>query len=604
MPFSPVHRASHSAQSTALATTGVLLIGIGLCSSLAPSLQAQTPTTLSAAKQSLSINGAKCDDTSGYSKNQKYDAVIIGAGLAGLSAAKELQSHHRSVLILESNGRIGGRAYVGQVGQQKIPIDYGGAWLHDAPQNPLTDLVDKARFDRTRSRLDVPFYIGSSEATPADIERFEKAHSQFEDAMEQSQVDQRVLADRLCGYWSIYAKQSPKVRPKLICNDVKTTIPNISPQDSGNLCHQLSVAVVSKPQFCQTAKAQLNIVGDTATNYIPRNPEFEQILPLLIANAGPLESSTELRQTSAFDSSAFLAGDDDFVNQGLGTFVEAFGKGLPVCLNSPVTKIKVSNQGVEVSVSNRVYTAFTALVTVSTGVLKSHKITFEPPLPAHKLATIDHLKMGNMQKVIIPFTSDIFFNRDTPPKRLESNSWVLYEGVPPTDAVAFANQQQLPLPGGKLVMALVIKPLDTNIAVGFFGGDWAQALEQQCKGKEESSGKQSASHCDDLSVEIIRSALSNILGQQKVDEAIGANNIHVTHWSLDPTSYGAYSAAEPGNWDKHAILAEPIADAKGKDRLFFAGEATAIAKYNGSYPGAYISGLEAADKISATLPRP
>jgi len=584
---------SPSSRSAFLCATWTLLSGITLWAQTTPP------------KQPRSLGGAKCDATSGYNKNQKYDTIIVGAGLAGLSAAKELQSLHRSVLILESNDRIGGRAYVGHIGPQKTPIDYGGAWLHDAPQNPLTSLVDEAKFDRTRSHLDVPFYVGSSEATSTDMARFEKAHAQFEDAMDEAETNQRALSNRLCDSWSIYAKQSPAVRPRLICSDIKKTIPNISPLDSTNLCRQLAVAsAISRPQFCQTAKTQLDIVGDTATNYVPRDPEFEQILPLLITNAGPLESSAELRQTSAFDSSAFLAGDDDFVNQGFGIFVETFGDGLPVCLNSPVTRVKVSNQGVEVSVGSRTYTASASLVTVSVGVLQSRKIAFDPPLPARKLAAIDHLKMGNMQKVIIPFKSDIFFNRATPPKRLESNSWVLYEGVPPPDAVAFANQQRLPLPHGKLVMALVIKPLDTNIAVGFFGGDWARALEQRCKGKDENSGKQSASHCDDLSVEITKSALSNIIGQQKVDDAIEPNDIHVTHWSLDATSYGAYSSAEPGNWDKHAVLAEPVEDAKGNDRLFFAGEATAVAKYNGSYPGAYVSGLEAAEKINATLPNP
>ena len=588
--------ASPSSRSVVLCTAWTLLFGVALCSS-----QAQTTTP----KQPRPLAGAKCDDASGYNKNQKYDAIIVGAGLAGLSAAKELQTLHRSVLILESNDRIGGRAYVGHIGPQKAPIDYGGAWLHDAPQNPLTSLVDEAKFDRTRSHLDVPFYIGSAEATSADMARFEKAHAQFEDAMDEAEVNQQALSDHLCDSWSIYAKQSPAVRPTLICSDVKKTIPNISPLDSTKLCRQLSnAAAVSRPQFCQTAKIQLNVVGDTATNYVPRDLEFQQILPLLITNAGPLESSAELRQTSAVDSSAFLAGDDDFVNQGFGTFVESFGNGLPVCLNSPVTRVKVSTQGVQIAVGNRVYTASTALITVSVGVLQSKRIAFEPPLPTRKLAAIDHLKMGHMQKVIIPFNSDIFFNRATPPKRLESNSWVLYEGVPPPAAVAFANQQKLPLPHGKLVMALVIKPLDTNIAVGFFGGDWAQALEQRCKGKDESSGKQTASHCDDLSVEITKSALSNVIGKQKVDTAIDTNDIHVTHWSLDATSYGAYSAAEPGNWDKHAVLAEPISDAKGVNRLFFAGEATSIPKYNGSYPGAYRSGIEAADKINTALPIP
>ncbi len=45
--------------------------------------------------------------------------IIVGAGLAGLSAARELKHLDRSFLILEANNRIGGRGYVGL-------IDYTG----------------------------------------------------------------------------------------------------------------------------------------------------------------------------------------------------------------------------------------------------------------------------------------------------------------------------------------------------------------------------------------------------------------------------------------------------------------------------------------------
>jgi monoamine oxidase len=58
--------------------------------------------------------------------------------------------------------------------------------------------------------------------------------------------------------------------------------------------------------------------------------------------------------------------------------------------------------------------------------------------------------------------------------------------------------------------------------------------------------------------------------------------------------------AEPGQWYQREKLAEPLSE-KGTKRLFFAGEGTARAIYNGSYPGAYESGLKAAREINAAM---
>ena len=90
-------------------------------------------------------------------------------------------------------------------------------------------------------------------------------------------------------------------------------------------------------------------------------------------------------------------------------------------------------------------------------------------------------------------------------------------------------------------------------------------------------------------------------GDKAINKDIEENGIRVTRWSLDATSFGAYSVAEPGSWYLREILAEPVVDAKEKKRLFFAGEGTARAIYNGSYPGAYESGVKAAVEIHATL---
>jgi uncharacterized protein with NAD-binding domain and iron-sulfur cluster len=62
--------------------------------------------------------------------------------------------------------------------------------------------------------------------------------------------------------------------------------------------------------------------------------------------------------------------------------------------------------------------------------------------------------------------------------------------------------------------------------------------------------------------------------------------------------------AEPKQWYQRQVLAEPVpnpTDPTGTKRLFFAGEGTARAIYNGSYPGAYESGLKAARDIHAAM---
>jgi hypothetical protein len=351
--------------------------------------------------------------------------------------------------------------------------------------------------------------------------------------------------------------------------------------------------VRSPEEFCAMADKDLRITSDVAKQYVPHSDEFKDVIQLLIANAGPLESAAELRKTSAVDGAHFEAGEDDLIDKGMGAFVEKLGDGLPVCLNSPVTAVDYSGDGVKVSAGGRVFEGSHALVTVSVGVLKKKTIAFNPPLPKRKLKAIDQLQMGNMQKVIVPLTRDIL------PKE-PMNSWILYEGDLPREALDFARKHQLPLVNGaRVVMAFVIKPLNKNIAIGFFGGDWARALENRCEGIEHSSGK-SNSTCDDLSIAITKSALSNISGEKNIDEDIQNEGIQLTRWSLDPTSFGAYSVAEPKEWYQREILAEPVPDV-GTKRLFFAGEGTARAIYNGSYPGAYESGLKAARDIHAAM---
>ncbi len=64
------------------------------------------------------------------------EVLIIGAGCAGIAAARALRDAGRSCVVLEASPRAGGRART--VDAWGEPLDLGATWLHAAERNPLT----------------------------------------------------------------------------------------------------------------------------------------------------------------------------------------------------------------------------------------------------------------------------------------------------------------------------------------------------------------------------------------------------------------------------------------------------------------------------------
>jgi monoamine oxidase len=59
------------------------------------------------------------------------DVIVIGAGLSGLVAARELEARGRAVRVLEARDRIGGRVWLQRGALRGLDLDMGGAWLAD-----------------------------------------------------------------------------------------------------------------------------------------------------------------------------------------------------------------------------------------------------------------------------------------------------------------------------------------------------------------------------------------------------------------------------------------------------------------------------------------
>ena len=56
------------------------------------------------------------------------DAVVVGAGLAGLCAARDLTAAGKSVAVLEARDRVGGRLLNEEIGAGEI-VEVGGQWV-------------------------------------------------------------------------------------------------------------------------------------------------------------------------------------------------------------------------------------------------------------------------------------------------------------------------------------------------------------------------------------------------------------------------------------------------------------------------------------------
>ena len=81
----------------------------------------------------------------------EVDVAIIGAGAAGLGAARALENSRLSLLVVEARDRVGGRGHT-IMPSPEITFDVGCGWLHSADKNSFVAVAEELNFEIDKNR--------------------------------------------------------------------------------------------------------------------------------------------------------------------------------------------------------------------------------------------------------------------------------------------------------------------------------------------------------------------------------------------------------------------------------------------------------------------
>lgn len=439
------------------------------------------------------------------------DVVVIGAGCAGLGAAAALRQAGKRCIVLEASGRAGGRAWTTHpAALGGVWFDMGAVWFHDAAHNPLVDIARAA----------------GDTLLPSDQVRTERTYVGGRPA----------TAAELASYDGAFARYGAAADALLAKYD--------------------------------------DVPLSAVANSIPNDPWAATVE----AWEGPVICVADADRFSTRDwRNNALGGSNLVAEGGLGAFVQRrCTAGLDIQYDSPATRIAWGGPGgrVTVNTAGGTVTAGACIVTVSTGVLASGAIRFDPGLPAAVLDSVAALPMGLALKVAL---------RANGPDRLD---------LPPHCSVDRQVAKAVDRQVAKAVDRQVAHAGDRRVAYGVdpfipfqcwpFGRDYVQGWVGG------STAWDLAKAGEEASVDFALAQLRKLFGG-RVDRLFAGGGNLITRWDADPWTLGAYSYCLPGHATARRRLAAPLADG----HLLFAGEACHV-PFASTVAGAWISGQDAA----------
>jgi monoamine oxidase len=107
----------------------------------------------------------------GASLPREADIVVIGAGVAGIAAARRIMAANRKVIVIEATGQVGGRCFTDTT-TFGVPFDRGARWMHNPDTNPMIRLARDSGLDVSPAPLGQKIRVGRRFARASETEEF------------------------------------------------------------------------------------------------------------------------------------------------------------------------------------------------------------------------------------------------------------------------------------------------------------------------------------------------------------------------------------------------------------------------------------------------
>jgi len=136
---------------------------------------------------------------------READIVVVGAGAAGIAAARRIQAANRKVIVVEAANQVGGRC-ITDTASFDVPFDRGARWMHNPDTNPVIRLARSAGLEIITAPSGQKIRIGRRNARAGETEDFlatlVKANRALDEASRRGDISCAAALPKELGDWS------------------------------------------------------------------------------------------------------------------------------------------------------------------------------------------------------------------------------------------------------------------------------------------------------------------------------------------------------------------------------------------------------------------